>query len=206
MANSQEAVRGLLKEGYLSHNQWSTWNKSPQKYIDEYIHGKPNYRTPEMLFGIKFAEDYENNQSDDETIEWALAIVKHYPIKEHEMRVEVDDFELMGRLDGFNDLFEEIGDFKTSSKPWTQRMADESTQLTFYSLMHWLIKGTIPKLAIHNLPTDNSVRSDIQLTGEYLVFETTRTQEQLEQMLESIKRTVAEIRNWKDYQKNIVKI
>lgn len=82
-----------------------------------------------------------------------------YPIMQYEMRTVFDGIPLIGIADtfresievkkferkGFTKTFAGLRDYKTGRKPWDQKRADETGQLTMYSALLWLTKKIRPE-------------------------------------------------------------
>ena len=88
-------------------------------------------------------------------------------------------------LDGTNG----IGDYKTSSKKYTQEIADTSDQPTFYYLWHLIERGELPKAFYYIVFRKNIKKEPIQ------VVSTTRTLTQVSNLLADIQSVIHSIDN-----------
>ena len=89
-----------------------------------------------------------------------------------------------------------IGDHKTSSKKYSQEMVDTSDQPTFYYLWHLLERGSLPKAFIYIVYRKKIKKMPIQ------ILSTTRTLEQISELLSSIQTVVDKIENKEYYRRH----
>lgn len=67
-------------------------------------------------------------------------------------------------------------EYKTSVRKWTQKMVDESGQITFYATAIWLAKGFIPKdIELVNIETAYEDDGRLTVTGNMFRFPTHRS-------------------------------
>lgn len=169
------------------------WNR--EQWWKKYIGKELPEDTPELRFG-KYVD--ERIQAEPE---WLPNIIR-YPILQHEMRVEYCGIPLVGIADAYRPEIKgknipknsrkvmgygseqwavrpALRDYKTGRKPWTQKRADETGQLTMYCLMLYLTEGIRPEdveLYIDWMPT-HIVDGEIAFIkeGEVVTFKTKRT-------------------------------
>jgi hypothetical protein len=95
-------------------------------------------------------------------------------------------------IKGFVDFVtdnDKIGDYKTSSKKYTQEMVDTSDQPTFYYLWHLLERGKLPSSFVYIVFRKGIKKQPIQ------ILETQRTMKQVSDLLASIQEVVLKINN-----------
>lgn len=125
-----------------------------------------------MRLGKLLAEARERGSDKDPTLDFLAVFMPSYPKREYEIRVNFEGIPLFGKLDGYNPWKKIIGEDKTG-KNFTQRMADQSDQLTMYSLMVWKKSRLIPQINLHWAKTIEV--QGLSLTGDFKTFETSRT-------------------------------
>ncbi len=128
----------------------------------------------------------------------AIMTAEKFDITEHEVpfKLKVEKDPLTGQLlnlpsvNGFVDFVTnqgDIGDYKTSSKKFSQEMVDTSDQPTFYYLWHLLERGTLPKSFIYIVFRKKIKKVPIQ------ILRTTRTMKQISDLLASIQEVVLKV-------------
>lgn len=83
-----------------------------------------------------------------------------------------------------------MGDYKTSTKKYSQQDVDTSDQPTFYSLWHLLVKGTLPKHFWYIIFLKNHKRIPVQ------ILKTTRTMKDVSKLLSEVQAVAKKIRNY----------
>ena len=91
-----------LPRGYLSWSQMWLWEESPQKYIDQYIYGKPSFETKEMRFGKWLAIKIETGQRVEPKVDHLLQMVYKRKYKENEINVDFDGISLKAGFDSID--------------------------------------------------------------------------------------------------------
>jgi len=163
--------------GYLSWSQINLWEKDPNLYYQVYCEGLDQFRTKYLELGKKLATALENGKSDDgdPMLELMIVLLPSYPSKEFDIKESFEGIPLVGKLDGFNEKKLVIGEYK-SGKKWTQKMADNTGQLTMYALLVWLKYKKLPKdILLHWARTDEDMEGNLFLTGETKTFQTKRS-------------------------------
>lgn len=156
---------------YLSYSQLTLWERNPELYREVYIFGRSLLPNEAMLLGREFDELIETDEKSKGVWELLRVLVPREPKMQYELRANADGIPLLGKLDSFNPFTAQkiVREYKTGKTAWTQKLADRSTQLTFYAFLAFLKYGHIPKLYLHWCPV-----SDGGLTGEVKTFETHR--------------------------------
>ncbi len=131
-----------LPKKYLSYSQIRLWLDDKEAYRRRYYMGIDGPGSKYMLFGSEFAKGIE-----DGTI--VLPALTVYPIKEFDVKVDVDEVPFNGWIDNFDPSrfkFREIktGSARADGKPrWTQELVNKHLQLDIYSLCVWLKLGKV---------------------------------------------------------------
>ncbi len=155
-----------MKKAFDIHSRplsWSAissfeWNK--QQWYDKYVAGILPEVTPELHFGKKIDEQLQ----DDPTF---LPEIVRYSELQFEMRCKFDKFQLIGIADTYEpprvyksippkNMLAKLRDYKTGRKPWDQKRANETGQLTMYCLLLWQLFKIRPEdveLYIDWMPT-----------------------------------------------------
>lgn len=192
-----------LPRGYLSWSQVSLWQKDPNLYYQVYVEGLDMIRTVYLNLGTRLDEAIQSGQDefDDPTINFLVMMLPRYPKMQHRIEAEFEGIPLVGVLDGFSSLKKKliIGEHK-SGKLWTQSQADKSDQLTFYSLLVWLIHGRLPdEIYLHWAKTQIK-EEELSFTGDTKTFKTARTMKDIVLMGGRIHKAYKEIAEmWKEF-------
>lgn len=146
----------------ISLFEWNPW-----QWYKKYVLGEMQIETPEMRFGKMIDEKVQKDKK-------FLPKLVRLPIQQHKMTTVWNGIPLVGFSDQyrppFKDLFHGkvvesknpilmLRDLKTGklSKPWMQKRADETGQLTMYLFMLYLMDKSIrvadAELFIDWLPT-----------------------------------------------------
>ncbi|MHB8674643.1 MAG: PD-(D/E)XK nuclease family protein [Candidatus Limnocylindrales bacterium] len=187
---------------YLSWSQFQIFERSPKKYAEIYLFGGNPIRSTALDFGSKVAEAFENGEHDGvDPSGIILSTAPLYELREYEMKATIPigkrkHLPLLGKFDTIKKDFSALLDHKTGGKPWTQRDADKSEQLTFYAMIVWAhaqegkigtrgAESGIPDLGIVWLetratgakyePGDGQEGNQRELTGRVETFHTKRT-------------------------------
>lgn len=193
----------LLPKGYLSWSQFSLWEQSHQKYIDQYIYDKKSFETDAMRAGKSFGLSAQKGSADDKGLQELLDRLPKRALAECELNVDYEGIPLKIIFDSADDNgFEE---YKTGSVPWDDKRAFGHGQMKFYSLGFYLETGKLPVCALHWLPTFKS-DTTILLTGEIHSFSVAYTLEELEAFGIRIKKVAEGITHYKQYEKKIITI
>lgn len=123
----------------MSWSQLSCWqfDKTRNEWFNRYILNQKSPETSALLFGKAFADSCEARTP--------LAPVTLYSVIEHPMEAVLGDIPLVGYADTYEPAQRLLGEFKTGAKAWDQKRVDTHGQLTFYTLLLWLIDKTRPE-------------------------------------------------------------
>lgn len=172
------------------------WNKA--QWYRKYVLKELPEVTPELEFGKMI----DQRVQDDPTF---LPELPRYIVSQHEMRIKFNNIPLVGFADQYEvktrygneghmpRVF--IRDVKTGRKPWGQKRADETGQLTMYLFMLYLMDKNIDvgnsELYIDWLPTHihESKIDFLTFPPQVHTFKTKRTMRELLAFGQRIKDT-----------------
>ena len=187
---------------YLSFSQMTTFEMSPQKYADQYLYGKKMRISRNMAYGAKLAEGLENEEANgdplldlmashlpkfkrmDKAVEdpkGVLTVIKRGDSKAFKAHLPVlgekkEQIPILALPDTAKPNYSAFKEYKTSVRKWTQKMVDESGQITFYATAIWLAKGIIPKdIELVSIETAYEESGKLTVTGEMAIIPTIRT-------------------------------
>lgn len=124
-----------------------------------------------------------DEQTEDMVIEQVKTLLPVYPRREYllwsQCMLEEETVRLFCILDGYDPAAGRIGEFKTG-RHWTQQMADEHGQLSFYTFAYWNKYGRFPsELTLIWIETAET-KDGIGPTGRVSIFPTTRTRQDMD--------------------------
>lgn len=180
----------------------SSFEYDPEQWYQSYVLNKRS-TSKEMTFGSMVDKEIEINSK-------YLPDVVRYPIMQHKMRAKLGKIELVGIADTYlpfkGSRYEAsklgcsplaaLRDYKTGKKPWNQKRADETGQLTMYCLLLWLTEKIRPEdveLYIDWLPTKETGDFSIQFKDRKVrpyTFKTKRTMRDVLEFCTRIERTL----------------
>lgn len=197
---------------YISFSEFYTFYNDRDKYYLSYILGIQEPPSKPMMFGSiihKMIEDktFDYHKAIDEagfTSDYkriADKVKDNAPsFLEHEKKlfIETDDFGIFAIIDGVEK--DNLVEIKTGASFWTQERADDSDQITMYSLA-WKLK--YKELKPFKLISINSKN------GKIKEFETSRTEEQIDNFynrLKILKKELQELDWWDKKCKSVDRI
>ena len=188
----------FLKKRPLSWSAMSsfTWHpvRGPEQWYRRYVLGVEEEPSEELKFGKMIDEKLQADPT-------FLPHIPRYPILQHEMKAMFGKIPLIGYADAFRLKPPAVRDYKTGVKIWDQERADETGQLTFYTLLLWLTKKIKPEdvqLFIDWMPTKKDGDFTISFIDEKDVktFETKRSLMQVLEFGKLIRQTVMEMEQY----------
>ena len=187
----------LLPKGYLSPSALDLWEKDRREYGRRYFEDEKGYESAEMKFGSRVHKAIEVGEDENSTIDLIAKSLSKY--KGHEVETTVylptiyGEIPLFGKIDNLDFETKDFKDWKTSKHPWTQRMAENATQIPFYALMlETLTKRRPKKGSIVWLETMGK-NENLALTGHFQEFHVEITEKMLEEVKKRIIRACMEI-------------
>jgi hypothetical protein len=191
----------LTPRPYLSFSQMTLFEMSPEKYIDQYIYNKKQRTSRNMAYGSLMAEGLEAEEATgDPLLDLMMARIPKFDLMDKPITAELKNgkeiLHLLAKPDTCKSDLTAFKEYKTSVRDWTQRMANESGQITFYATTIWVKTGKIPQdIELVNVPVAYQDDGRLQPTGELLRFPTTRTMIDVIRMVTRMKRAWAGIKN-----------
>lgn len=171
------------KDRPMSWSAISSFEWNPNQWYRKYVLKELPEITPELEFG-SYIDKRVQNEPD------FLPGLVRYPVIQHEMRCVFNGIPLLGFSDTARLPTKKaktrvpvaVRDYKTGRKPWTQKRADETGQLTLYTFMLYMMDKIKPEdieLYIDWMPT-HYVDGKIAFIkeGDIHTFQTRRTMQQ----------------------------
>ena len=203
---------------YISYSQMSLFEMQPKEYAAQYLHGKRGFVNKNMLYGTLVANALEVKEATgDPYLDLLLAKLPKFRLMD---KIVMDDkgvkvwykhldknihipavmdgkkpIPIVAKPDTANTRYTKFKEYKTSVRPWTQRMADTSGQITFYAMAMWLKTGRIPTdIELIAIVVEYGDNGALRPTGEFIQHRTYR------RMVDIIKMTARVKRAWKGIQ------
>ena len=208
----------LTPRGYISFSQMAMFEMSPEKYVEKYIYGKKERITQNMKYGSDLAEGLEDEESTGDPL-LDLVMVKLPKYERMDKVVEdrtgkkvfdpnegeewwlpllangKDDIPILAKPDSAKQDYTAFYEYKTSVRPWNQKMADESGQITFYATAIWLANKGLPEaIELINVPLYYDAHGKLQPTGDLVRLPTKRTTADMIKMTGRIRKAWAGIK------------
>ena len=191
---------------YLSFSQMCLWEMSPEKYLAHYVYGEEQPITQNILYGKLMADSLESDElSGDLLLDLAMVRLPKYELMDIAFEVELDDrnkppIRILAKPDSAQSDYAAFFEYKSSVRKWTQKMADESNQITFYAMAMWLKTGKIPRdIELIDVQVAYKDNGRLAPTGEIFRFPTKRT------IVDVIKMTRRVRTAWHEIQKACTK-
>lgn len=186
----------ILPKSKFSYSQWDLWNKSPKSYRKRYYYeGSYKLNTPAIKLGREIARKLENKDPE-------LRHIKQYSNPEHMIEYELLGITIISYIDTFNPKTNKFLEYKTGKHAWTEKKVNKHKQLDFYSYMIQKVHGEVcDECELHWIESTDKLRTRSippRLTGKVKVFKREITQEERDEIEESIIKAIKEIHD--DYQ------
>ena len=184
---------------YLSCSSMCTFEMSPEKFASKYLYGEKERITRNIHYGKLLADGMENDEATgdplldlmasrlpkydlaDKVIEsdGGVEIINPHDGKKYKVPFLQDGKEkipLVAKPDSAKSDYTAFLEYKTSTRKWSQRMADDSGQITFYATAMWLATVKIPQdIELVNVPVAYQEDGRLAPTGEMYRFPTRRS-------------------------------
>lgn len=160
------------------------FERNPQEYADRYIYDKKQRVSRNMAYGSMLADGLESDEATgDPLLDLMMAKLPKYELMDKPLEADLPDgkesIRLLAKPDTAKADYTAFDEYKTSVRKWTQKMADESAQITFYATVIWLAKKIKPediKIRLINVPLEYQEDGSLAPTGEDpIVLPTKRT-------------------------------
>ena len=165
------------------------FERSPEEYADKYLFGGKQRITRNIAYGSLLADGLEAGEATgDPLLDIMMAKLPKFELMDKPIEAKLKDgkkmIPLLAKPDTAKADYTAFKEYKTSTRKWTQRMADQSNQITFYATVIWLLKGFIPKdIELVNVPVQYGEDGKLFPTGDLVRLPTSR------EMVDIIKMT-----------------
>ena len=191
----------LTPRPYLSFSQMTLFEMSPEKYADQYLFGKKQRINRNMAYGSMLADGLEAGESTgDPLLDLMMAKIHKFELMDKPFEAKLPNgkeiINILAKPDTAKSDYTAFKEFKTSVRPWSQKMADESGQITFYATAIWLKTGKIPQdIELVDVVVGYEPDGRLQPTGDIWRFPTKRTMVDVIKMTSRMKRAWAGIKS-----------
>ena len=207
---------------YLSFSQMTLFERDPEGYAEQYLYGKKQRLSRNIVYGGMLAEGLEHGEaSGDPMLDAMMSKLPKFELMDHaviakvgkgrfiryargsglnEMYVPIlenrgDDIPLLALPDTVKPDWSAFKEYKTSTRKWTQQMADESGQITFYATAMWLVTGKVPEdIELVNVPVAYDENGRLAPTGELVRLPTRRSMSDVIKMVSRMRKAWAGIK------------
>ena len=205
---------------YLSFSQMTKFEMSPEKFTEEYLYGQRQRISRNMAYGSQLADGLMLEEANGDPLLDLMASrlpkfeLKDLPIVDpkgievlfkrnnEEFHINVptlenkgDDIPLLAVPDTSKIDYTAFKEYKSSVRKWTQKMADDSGQITFYATAIWLTTGKIPDdIELVNIETAYQDDGSMTVTGNMYRFPTKRTMADVIRMTRRMRESWAGIK------------
>ena len=137
----------------------------------------------------------------DKPVEYSLGQIVHDPHDGKTYQVPALQYgkeliPLLAKPDTCKSDYSAFKEYKTSVRNWTQKMVDDSGQITFYATAIWLATGKVPQdIELVCATTEYGEDGSLQVTGDIFTFPTKRTLVDIIKMTTRIKKAWAGIKS-----------
>lgn len=184
----------LTPRPYLSFSQMTLFEMSPEKYADQYLFGKKQRISRNMAYGSLMAEGLEAEEATgDPLLDLMMARIPKFELMDKPLEADLPDgkkmIHLLAKPDTAKSDYTAFKEYKTSVRKWTQKMADDSGQITFYATTIWLKTGNIPQdIELVDVVVGYDPDGRLVPTGDLWRFPTKRTMVDIIKMTGRMKR------------------
>ena len=193
---------------------------SPEKFTEEYLYGQRQRISRNMAYGSQLADGLMLEEANgdplldlmasrlpkfdlvDRPIVDSKGIEIIFERKNEKFKIPVptlgnkgDNIPLLALPDTAKSDYTAFKEFKTSVRKWTQKMADDSGQITFYATAMWIATGKVPEdIELVNIETAYQEDGRLTVTGEMFRYPTKRTTSDIIKMTKRIRHAWAGIK------------
>lgn len=166
----------------------------PEEWYRRYVLGIKSAPTKQLLFGGMVDKKIQADRT-------FLPELERFPIMQFEMKPVYKKIPLIGFADGWDFDRLRLKDDKTGVKPWDQKRADKTGQLTMYLFMIYLMHGIHPekvKCRIDWIPTVQHADLSIDFAKplRFHSIHTTRSMSDILKFAAYIERTVKAMKKY----------
>jgi len=192
---------------------------SPEKYLEKYVYGKRERISRNMSYGSQMAKGLEAEEATgDPLLDLVMARLPKFELMDKPIEAilpvrggltacinaaesettsgkEPEVIHLLAKPDTAKADYTAFKEYKTSVRKWTQKMADDSGQITFYATTIWLAKGFIPQdIELVDAVVEYDPDGRLRPTGDIWRFQTKRTMVDIIKMTGRMKKAWAGIK------------
>lgn len=171
----------LTPRPYLSFSQMTMFEMSPERYAEHYIYDQEQRVSKNMHYGSRMAEGLELDEATgDPLLDLMMSRIPKFELMDIAFEAELKDgkevITILAKPDTCKADYSAFKEYKTSTRKWTQKMADDSGQVSFYATAAWLKTGKIPSdIELVNVPVEYDENGALTPTGELVRLPTKRT-------------------------------
>ena len=179
---------------YISFSSMALFEKSPEQWANIYLRDYPQYTNKNMRYGSLMADSLEKNElSGDPALDLMIENIPKFELMDKPIEANLkngkDIIIVLAKPDTTKADYTAFKEFKTSLKKWTQKMADDSNQITFYATTIWLKTNKIPQdIELVNVQVKYTKNGELTPTGELIRIPTTRTMVDIIKMIARIRK------------------
>ena len=165
---------------YLSFSQLALFEMSPEKYAEQYLYNQKQRVSRNMHYGSQLAKGLEDEEfTGDPLLDLMASKLPKYELMDKPIEAVLkngkEKIPLLAKPDSSKKDYSAFYEYKTSTRKWTQKMADESGQITFYTTVIWLKTHKIPQnIELICIPTRYTETGALEPTGDITRLPTTR--------------------------------
>lgn len=159
----------------------SLFERSPEEYAAKYLWGRKERISRNMAWGSQLAKALENEESSgDPLLDVVMARLPKFELMDKPLEAKLPDpkgwIPILAKPDTCKADYSAFKEYKTSTRKWTQKMADDSGQISFYATAIWLKTKKIPQdIELICAGTRYESGGQMTVTGEMWRFPTKRT-------------------------------
>jgi len=174
---------------------------SPDGYVEEYIYGRKRRPSKNMLYGSALADGLEIEEATgDPLLDLMASRLPKFELMDKPIEAELSDgkemIKILAKPDTCKADYTAFKEYKTSTRKWTQKMADDSGQITFYATAIWLNTGKIPEdIELVNIQTAYDPNGRMTVTGGIVRLLTKRNMIDIIKMTKRMRRAWAGIKS-----------
>lgn len=179
---------------YLSFSQMTLFEMNPRKYVDQYIYKNKQRISRNMAYGTVMADALENDElSGDPALDLMMMKIPKFELRDKAFEVDLPEgkktIRILCKPDTMKADMTAFKEYKSSTRAWTQKMADNSGQITFYATGMWLKTYKIPQdIELVCVVVKYNEDGSLTPTGELVRYRTHRTLVDIIKMTSRMKR------------------
>lgn len=179
---------------YLSFSQMTLFEMNPRKYVDQYIYKNKQRISRNMAYGTVMADALENDElSGDPALDLMMMKIPKFELRDKAFEVDLPEgkktIRILCKPDTMKADMTAFKEYKSSTRAWTQKMADNSGQITFYATGMWLKTYKIPQdIELVCVVVKYNEDGSLTPTGELVRYRTHRTLVDIIKMTGRMKR------------------